>query len=68
MMLYQEVTTCPTCRTRLTVTARREPASDRVTEYEIKSPVCGTSVPFAIRGVIHPGEASLICFERPLRA
>jgi phage FluMu protein Com len=63
----QEVISCLNCRTRLTLRGRREPHAHGVTRYEVKCPSCGTIVAFAIRGVLGPEAATLICYERPRR-
>ena len=68
MELYQESRPCPSCGTRLTLAGQRNPAEDRVSRQEVHCPVCGTAVPFAVRGVLGPGKVSLICYERPLRS
>jgi hypothetical protein len=66
MELYQEVTPCPVCGTRLTLSGEREPGSDRITSYAVNCPVCWTAVVFALRGMIDPAKACLVCYERPL--
>ena len=65
MELYQEVATCLTCGTRLTVCGKRQPRAGQVTAYEVSCPVCWTAVPFAIPGQIDPANVCLICYERP---
>jgi len=66
MEMYQEITACLNCGTRLTVCGQREADAQRVTSYEVCCPVCWTAVAFAIPGVLDPGKACLICYERPL--
>lgn len=68
MDLYQEVRPCPNCRTRLTLCGRQEAGSDRVVRQEVTCPVCRTGVAFAVRGMLDPGSAILICYERPLQS
>ena len=65
MELQQTVTPCPKCGTRITVSERRDPSSDRVTSHEVICPVCWTGVTFVIRN--GAGKAALICYERPSR-
>jgi hypothetical protein len=66
MDLYQEVAPCLNCGTRLTVCGPMASHGERATGYEVGCPVCSTGVAF--RGVLDPGTASLICYERPLEA
>jgi hypothetical protein len=68
MELYQEIEPCPSCGTRLTVCGQRDAACDRVGSYEVVCPVCWAGVTFAIRGLVDPAQACLICYERPARS
>jgi hypothetical protein len=66
MELYNEITACPNCETRLTVCGQRESAAGQVTPYDVSCPVCWTQVSFAIPGLVDQATACLICYERPL--
>lgn len=68
MELFQTVTPCPKCGTRLTVSERRDPGSDGPTSYEVSCPVCRTGVTIASRGTRGCGTPTLICFERTAMA
>jgi hypothetical protein len=68
MEFYQEVVACLNCGTRLTVCGQREPATGELTAYDVSCPVCSTEVPFETPGLIDPGKACLICYERPMKA
>ena len=68
MDLYQGVTPCPNCQTRLTLSVQVRSGRNAVTRHEVKCPACRSGVAFAIRGVLDPATATLICFERPVRA
>jgi hypothetical protein len=64
MKPYQESRYCLKCRSRLTLFGQREPGSDRMVRHEVRCPVCGTLVAFVIPGLIDPGRAALVCYER----
>ena len=67
MELYQEVVSCTVCGARITLAGLREAGEDRVTSHAVDCPICRSRVPFAIQGGRKPGEARLICYERPVR-